>query len=262
MNATQTDSSSLSPFLYPSPLPSLLFPPFPSLSSLPLSFLPSLPFCLPSLLFPSFPFHIAMEPVVQDKAPHPNRPSSLKHHPPHQQQEQEFLRPHPPHQQQEREIPRHRPRSGSGSQEMRFAAVHRRSSVGSTGGGRRGRLNSDSSLRSSGLKMKTPSATSIEKIDIPESPPSSPPPPYSEVDRSNRRFAQFSLSQQPEVPSGLYSAPMHRSSSQGHTSSNSTYQMRPRINTHPAMPSSERRRGTPQDVLHHPPAAGEGGTLV
>ena len=221
--------------------PELTCPPSPLLL-LPLSF--RLPF--PS---PSYPLHTAMEPVVQDKLSQPNRASSLKQHPSHQPQELE--------------VPRHRPRSGSGSQEMRFTSVHRRSSIGSTGGGRRARLNSDSSLRSSGLKLKTPSSTSIEKIDFPESPPSSPPPPYSEVDRSNRRFAQFSLSQQPEVPSsGTYSASMHRTSSHGHVSTNSTYQMRPRMNTHPAIPPSERRRGNPPEVLHHPPAAVEGGTLV
>ena len=158
------------------------------------------------------------------------------------------------------EVPRHRPPSGS--QERRSASVRRRSSFGSTGGGRRARLHSDSSVRS-GLQAKTPSATSIEKMDIPESPPSSPPPPYSEIDHNGHNFPRFSLSQHSEVRSGVYGPQMHRTRSHGQVTATATHLTRPRLHTLSTMPRGG-GGGNSQEMYHQPPVAvaGGSGTLV
>lgn len=159
------------------------------------------------------------------------------------------------------EVPRHRPPPGS--QERRSASVRRRSSFGSTGGGRRARLHSDSSVRS-GLQAKTPSATSIEKMDFPESPPSSPPPPYSEIDHNGHNFPRFSLSQHSEVRSGVYGPHMHRTRSHGQVTATGTHLTRPRLHTLSTMPRGGGGGGNSQETYHQPPVAvaGGSGTLV
>ena len=186
----------------------------------------------------------AMELVPQDVSPLPNGGSPMRLHP---------SQVPPPLE----EVPRHRPPSGL--QERRSASVRRRSSFGSTGGGRRARLHSDSSVRSD-LQAKTPSATSIEKMDFPESPPSSPPPPYSEIDHN---FPRFTLSQHSEVRPGVYGTQMHRTRSHGHVTATTTHLTRPRLNTVSAMPRGG-GGGNSQEMYHQPAVAvaGGSGTLV
>ena len=87
---------------------------------------------------------------------------------------------------------------------------------------RRERRSSESNSQVHRLHNQEPLNLSIKKDGLPPSPPSSPPPPYTEFD-TNRRF--MSLSQQPtemhhSQPSGQgYGHGMHRTRSQGYVTS-------------------------------------------
>ena len=126
-------------------------------------------------------------------------------------------------------------------------------------GGHRRRLGSDSSSKSNSVKLRQ-SNTSLEKFEIPESPPSSPPPPYTEFDSADRRF---SLSQQQHHnpnPSG-YGVQMHRTRSQGYVTSPS---LRNRL--YVGTPNDEMGRRdrvmSPEGFRVRSPALVDGGTLV
>lgn len=80
----------------------------------------------------------------------------------------------------------------------------------------RGRMNSDASSNRSSLKGQASSSASIEKSGIPESPPNSPPPPYSEYDQQTHTTRHFSLSQQAEPSPAAYSTHMQRTHSHGY----------------------------------------------
>ena len=170
-------------------------------SSVPSSLPPSLPLSLP----PSLPLSLSLpSPVLEPVHQNGHGGGSNGGSPSLKQQLHSHLNP-------TESSARHRQRSGS--QEIRS---RRPGSGGSQG--RRGRINSDSSSRSANVKVaRTPSISSIEKNEIPESPPSSsPPPPYSEYDSGNTD-RRFSLSQQQDSStSNGYGTSMHRTRSHGH----------------------------------------------
>ena len=122
-------------------------------------------------------------------------------------------------------VDRMRQRSSSHESRRSTSAAqhHRPSSGGSSSSGRCTRKTSDGSTHSQRLRNRVPSNLSIQKSELAPTPPSSPPPPYSEID-SNRQFV--SLSQQPPDTQthgqhqGINNA-MHRTRSQGYATSRS-----------------------------------------
>lgn len=121
-------------------------------------------------------------------------------------------------------------------------------------GGYMGRRGSDSSSSRSGSHLvRTPSSSSIEKVEIPDSPPSSPPPPYSVHDN----VRHFSLSQQQESNLDTYTTHMHRTRSQGYVAPR-TYL--PRVQANARLREQRGRDRRLGNVVSPPPI--DSGTLV
>ena len=188
-------------------------------------YLPSLPPSLP----PSPPPPLAVASPVTQRHPPPLSAAPAPSSPLQP-------RPPPPSSQERTPPPRSRPRLASTGHALPhdpprpLTSSLRPSSVTVRS---RPRLGSDSSARVS----RGSSLLSIEKADIPDSPPSSPPPPYSEVDSNPAPQAVT------DVGTGSGYAAMHRTRSHGHVSS-PAYLVRARATVQQLPDPMRRRRGS------------------